>query len=61
MSNPNPSLKDINIKTQEGLDLLKTKAKYYGHYAEHLKVIELINEIEDLRQNIEALQNYDGE
>lgn len=50
--NKNPSSKDINIKTQEGLDLLKIKAKYYGHYAENLKLIELIQEIEYLRTNI---------
>ena len=37
---------NIDIKTQEGLDLLKIKAKYYGHYAENLKVLELIAEIE---------------
>ena len=42
---------NIDIKTQEGLDLLKIKAKYYGHYAENLKVLELIAEIEYLRAN----------
>jgi hypothetical protein len=47
--NPNPPHKDIDIHTQEGLELLKIKAKYYGHYAEHLKVLELIEEIEKLR------------
>lgn len=47
--NPNPPSKDIDISTQEGLDLLKVKAKYYGHYAEQLKVMELITEIEKLR------------
>ena len=52
MNNPNPPSKDIDIKTQEGLDLLKVKAKYYGHYAEQLKVVELIEEIEDLRETV---------
>ena len=45
----NPSSKSINISTQEGLDLLKQKAQYYGHYAEQLKVLELIEEVEELR------------
>jgi hypothetical protein len=52
MCNLNPSSKDIDIKTQEGLDLLKIKAKYYGHYAENLKVLELIEEIESLRSGV---------
>lgn len=43
-------MKDINVHTQEGLELLKAKARYYGHYAEHLKVLELIEEIERLRE-----------
>lgn len=46
----NPPSKNIDIGTQEGLDLLKKKAKYYGHYAEQLKVLELITEIEKLNQ-----------
>ena len=50
MKNENPPSKDINVTTQKGLDLLKTKAKYYGHYAEHLKVFELIKEIEELKE-----------
>lgn len=45
----NPSAKSIDISTQEGLDLLKTKARFYGHYAEQLKVLELIAEVERLR------------
>ena len=45
----NPPAKSIFIGTQEGLELLKTKAKFYGHYAENLKVMELIEEIERLR------------
>lgn len=49
MNNPNPPSKDIDIKTQEGLDLLKAKAKSYGHYADNLQVLELIGEIEKLR------------
>ncbi len=44
----NPSVKDIS--TQEGLDLLKVKAKYYGHYADNLLVLALIEEIEKLRK-----------
>lgn len=47
--------------TQETLDKLKVKAKYYGHYAEFLRVVDLINEIESLRVAIEVLQNHDGE
>ena len=49
----NPESKKINIMTQEGLDLLKIKAKYYGHYAENLKVLELISLIEELHRVIE--------
>jgi hypothetical protein len=41
--------KDIDISTQQGLDDLKEKAIYYGYYAENLKVPELIEEIETLR------------
>ena len=44
MSNSNPDCKKIDILTQQGLDLLKIKAKYYGHYAEHLKVLELMKD-----------------
>ena len=47
----NPDSKKIDISTQDGLNLLKLKAKYYGHYAEQLKVLELIEEIEYLRNN----------
>jgi hypothetical protein len=46
----NPSAKNIDVKTQEGLELLKTKARFYGHYAEQLKVLELIEEVERLRE-----------
>lgn len=49
MNNPNPATKDIDIKIQQGLDLLKIKAKYYGHYADQLLVVKLIEEIELLR------------
>ena len=52
MNNINPPTKSIDIKTQEGLDLLKIKAEYYGYYAEHLKVLELIMEIEKLREDM---------
>lgn len=48
MNSPNPSSKAIDISTQEGLDLLKKKAEYYGHYAINLKVSELIAKIEFL-------------
>jgi hypothetical protein len=41
--------KKIDISTQEGLNLLKAKAKFYGHYADNLQVSELIEEIERLR------------
>lgn len=34
--------------TQEELDLLKVKAKDYGHYAKFLKMEELISEVEKL-------------
>jgi len=51
MNNPNPPSKSIDIKTQQGLELLKIKAKYYGHYADFLLVKELIAEIELLRAN----------
>jgi hypothetical protein len=51
--NNNPPTKSIDISTQEGLDLLRIKAKYYGHYAEFLKVVELIDEIEQLRADPE--------
>lgn len=43
--------KKIDISTQEGLDLLKQKAKFYGYYAENLMVKSLIEEIELLRAN----------
>ncbi len=63
MSNPNS--KDIDISTEEGLNLLKIKAKYYGHYAENLKVLELIQEIERLRydpsdDSYESLKKFVG-
>jgi hypothetical protein len=44
-------MKKIDLSTQAGLDLLKEKAKSYGHYAEQLQVLELIEEIEFLRSN----------
>lgn len=47
--------KEIDISTQEGLDLLKEKARYYGYYAENLKVLQLIEEIERLRTDYEFL------
>ncbi len=53
MNNPNPPAKSIDVTTQEGLDLLKIKAKYYGHYADNLKVKELIERIEYLENEIE--------
>jgi len=43
--------KKIDLSTQEGLDLLKAKARSYGHYAEFLQVMELIEEVEKLRGN----------
>ena len=46
--------KDIDISTQEGLDQLKIKAKYYDYYAQNLKVLELIEEIESLRNNTDC-------
>ena len=49
MSDQNPSSKDIDVKNQNDLEKLKVKAKYYGHYAEQLKVLDLIEEIERLR------------
>ncbi len=52
MTNPNPSVKSIDVSTQEGLDLLKIKVKHYGHYAENLKVLELIKELELARQKV---------
>lgn len=56
MTTNNPPSKDIDIQTKEGLELLKIKAKYYGHYAEQLKVLELIKEIEELRWMREGLE-----
>lgn len=53
MNNPNPASKDINISTQEGLNLLKIKAKYYGHYADQLKVWDLIERIEKLKELVD--------
>jgi hypothetical protein len=49
MSEQNPDSRSIDVSTQEGLDRLKIKAKYYGHYAEQLKVTDLIKEIERLK------------
>lgn len=48
----NPDSRKINIRTKEGLDLLRQKAKYYGHYAEQLKVTELIDLVEELQSSI---------
>jgi hypothetical protein len=56
MNNENPASKDIDIKTQEGLELLKAKAVYYDYYAEQLKVLELIEEIEYLRINTARIE-----
>lgn len=53
MNDFNPPSKDIDVKTQKGLDLLKIKAKYYGYYADFLKVPDLIKEIEELRAQLE--------
>ena len=39
----------IDVSTQEGLDLLKERAKFYGYYAENLKVLELIKEVQNWR------------
>lgn len=55
-NNPNPDSKDIDVRTQKGLDLLKTKAKYYGHYAEQLKVLDLIRYVEFLESENRALR-----
>jgi hypothetical protein len=49
----NPPTKSIDVLTQKGLDLLKEKAKYYGHYAEALKVAELISQVENLRKAVQ--------
>lgn len=49
VQNMNPPSNKIDVQTKNGLELLKTKAKFYGHYAEQLKVLELIEEIENLR------------
>ena len=49
----NPTIRSINILTDEGLELLKVKAKYYGYYAENLKVLELIEEVQKYRAEIE--------
>ncbi len=58
MKSPNPPSKDIDIQTQEGLELLKIKAKYYGHYAEQLRVLDLIKEIEKLKKENDILQQF---
>jgi hypothetical protein len=50
----NPDSKKIDIQNQDGLELLKVKAKYYGHYAEQLKVLELIEEIERLKEIVDG-------
>lgn len=44
-------MKNIDISTQKGLELLKEKAVSYGHYADQLQVLQLIEEIERLRDN----------
>ncbi len=46
-------MKKIDLSNQEGLNELKEKAKYYGHYAEALQVLELINIIEASRADPE--------
>ena len=46
-------MKKIDISTQEGLDQLKEKAKYYGHYADALQVLELIGIVENSRADSE--------
>jgi hypothetical protein len=51
----NPPSKDIDIKTSVGLEQLRQKARYYGHYAEQLKVLELIDRVEDLTKRIENM------
>lgn len=56
MGEHNFSSKDIDVKTQEGLELLKAKAKYYGHYAEQLKVLELIEELELAKDQLKEYQ-----
>jgi hypothetical protein len=48
----NPDSRKIDIRTKEGLELLRIKAKYYGHYAEFLKVVELIDLVEELQSSI---------
>ena len=53
----NPKTKNIDIKTQEGLDLLKIKVKYYNYYAENLKVSDLIKEVEELRNELNRSQS----
>ena len=53
--NENPSSKEIDVLTQRGLDLLKVKAKHYGHYAENLKVLELIAQVENLRNAMQKV------
>lgn len=55
--NVNPSSKSIDISTEEGLELLKIKARFYGHYAENLKVLEMIEEIEKLRMEVDSLEH----
>ena len=50
----NPPSKSINVKTQEGLNLLKLKAAYYGHYADNLKVLELIA----IAEEVSVLEEY---
>jgi hypothetical protein len=50
-------MKKIDISTQEGLDELKEKAKYYGHYAEALQVLDLIGEIERNRADPQIAAN----
>lgn len=32
--------------------MLRVKAKYYGHYAEFLKVVELIDYVEELQSSM---------
>jgi hypothetical protein len=48
----NPDSRKIDIRTKEGLELLRIKAKYYGHYAEFLKIVELIDLVEELQSSI---------
>ena len=48
---------DIDIHTKQGLHYLKEKAVYYGHYAEQLKVLELIDEVvEEILADIEEIE-----